>query len=284
MFTWICPQCGREVPPSAAECPTCAERQKQAAQPQQPAAQAPPPLQYTPPTYQPPPLQYTPPAPTPQPQQAYYPPQPPQQQPPPPLPQQQPPAQQSYSYPPPSGQPQYQAPQGQQPAQAVYTIGAENHKKGMPAWLVAILTIAVIGGGLFGVYKLVSSRNGSSTSATAAAPDVLSGTASKSHPYAKYLEVSGIRIIENAAKKPIVRFAVVNHSPAELSGLELRITFRAVNGPADAEPIAVVEAKVGSVPAHGIKDMESPLNTTMKVYELPDWQFMKSNFEITAPN
>jgi hypothetical protein len=24
MFNWICPQCGREVPPSEAECPACA--------------------------------------------------------------------------------------------------------------------------------------------------------------------------------------------------------------------------------------------------------------------
>lgn len=30
MFTWICPQCGREVPPSYTECPDCAERQKTA--------------------------------------------------------------------------------------------------------------------------------------------------------------------------------------------------------------------------------------------------------------
>jgi len=28
MFTWICPVCGREVPPSYTECPTCAETNK----------------------------------------------------------------------------------------------------------------------------------------------------------------------------------------------------------------------------------------------------------------
>ncbi|MBI4890053.1 MAG: hypothetical protein HY821_05455 [Acidobacteria bacterium] len=276
------------------------ERQRQAAQPPQPAAPAPPPLpQQQPPAYQPP-QQYAPPAPQPP---AYYPPQQTQQAPPvqppaqpqaqpPAQPQAQPPAQpqptQSQGLPQyyyqPQAQPQYQPPPPQpQPAQAVYTIGAENHKKGMPAWLVAVLTIALVGGGLFGVYKVVSTRNGTSATATTA-PDVLSGTASKSHPYAKYLEVSGIRLIEGSDKKPVVRFAVVNHSPAELAGLELRVTFRAVNAAAGAEPIAVVEAKVGSVPAHGIKDMEFPLKTSLKVYELPDWQFMKSNFEITAPN
>ena len=31
MFSWICPQCGRDVPPSKTDCPFCAERAKEAA-------------------------------------------------------------------------------------------------------------------------------------------------------------------------------------------------------------------------------------------------------------
>ena len=49
------------------------------------------------------------------------------------------------------------------------------------------------------------------------------------------------------------------------------------------QPVAVIDAKVGTVPAQGVKDMESPMNTKLKVYELPDWQFVKATFEITAP-
>jgi hypothetical protein len=45
----------------------------------------------------------------------------------------------------------------------------------------------------------------------------------------------------------------------------------------------VVNAKIGSVPAHGVKDVESPLQTKLRVYELPDWQFVKATVEITAP-
>src|ERR1039458_6357179 len=42
MFTWICPQCGREVPPSYEACPDCAAREKSSGQPAQTAAQPPP--------------------------------------------------------------------------------------------------------------------------------------------------------------------------------------------------------------------------------------------------
>lgn len=65
MFSWICPQCGRDVPPSQTECPSCVEREKELAA--NPPAPPPPPV-FAPPqayqaapqqTYQPPP-QYPP--------------------------------------------------------------------------------------------------------------------------------------------------------------------------------------------------------------------------------
>jgi len=68
MFTWICPQCGREVPPAYDACPDCAAREKAAGQPTATATQAPPsapqsipaaPPAYTPPAVAPlPPAQY----------------------------------------------------------------------------------------------------------------------------------------------------------------------------------------------------------------------------------
>jgi hypothetical protein len=144
----------------------------------------------------------------------------------------------------------------------------------MPTWLVGLLTVAVLGGGLFGLYKYVG---GSSTPAPAkaAAPGD-----DKAHPLQRYLEIAGVRMVENDSKKPVVRFTVVNHSDAELSGLELTVVLTPTTG---GEPVAVIDAKVGTVPAQGVKDMESPLNTKLKVYELPDWQFVKATFEITAP-
>jgi hypothetical protein len=40
MFTWICPQCGREVPPSSDACPDCGASEKLDAQPQVTATDA----------------------------------------------------------------------------------------------------------------------------------------------------------------------------------------------------------------------------------------------------
>src|SRR5215831_1395773 len=42
MFTWVCPQCGREVPPSYTECPDCKNAAANPPQPNQPQAPPPP--------------------------------------------------------------------------------------------------------------------------------------------------------------------------------------------------------------------------------------------------
>ena len=143
----------------------------------------------------------------------------------------------------------------------------------MPTWLVGLLTIAVLGGGLFALYKFVGGPKPVPVKAALPAD-------SKAHPYQKHLEVVGLRLVESSAKKPMVRFTVVNHSEADLSGLELNIVVAPTTG---GEPVAVIDSKVGTVPAQGIKDMEAPLSTKLKIYEFPDWQFVKATFEITAP-
>ena len=82
MFTWICPQCGREVPPAYNECPDCSKKAAAGgappAAPPENAPPLPPPVQqYAPPQYPPPqyaaPPNYPSQAPAPP---AYYPPQP----------------------------------------------------------------------------------------------------------------------------------------------------------------------------------------------------------------
>src|SRR5262245_15798252 len=192
MFTWICPNCGREVPPSYTECPDCADRAKQ-------AAAAPPPQ---------------PPAPTPPHQQAGpVLPHPVQTAPPPP----------QYQ------QPQYHpaayqhAPQGHAPQGApAYYPPQPRGGMNLPVWLMTILFALAIGGVVSGIYWLLPSNRGSAGSGPAPAAVVESPAAkpgAKTNPLQKYIEISGVRFVQDAKKKTLAKFLVINHSEMDINGL-----------------------------------------------------------------
>jgi hypothetical protein len=102
------------------------------------------------------------------------------------------------------------------------------------------------------------------------------------HPFRKHIEIAALRLIETG-NKTMLRFAVVNHSPADLPGVGLRITLTTTVASATDPPLAVFDAKAGDLAAYSSKDLELEIKTGKRVYELPDWQFLKASFEITAP-
>lgn len=245
MFTWICPQCGREVPPSYSECPTCAERKKGGIT----AAAAPP----------------TPPPPPAPPAVAH--------QAPPPFP-----PQATYAPPPP---PAYAAPPQQALPQPQYTIAEA--KSGLPGWLIAVLAAAVLGGALYLAYTyLLPGHRGSASAPGVAAEKAVPAGAATAHPYGKFIEVAALRLSEEKGK-PKLMYAVVNHSSGELAGVELRISLRPTTAKPEDAAIATFTAKVGSIGPYEAKEMSTPIETKERAYELPDWQFLRADFEITSP-
>lgn len=95
----------------------------------------------------------------------------------------------------------------------------------------------------------------------------------KGNPLAKYIEIAGFRISEKPGGKAGVRMVVINHSQADLTELALEVT----------TPACTAQVKVGSMGPEESKDVTSECATTLRVYELPDWQFVKPSFKITSP-
>jgi hypothetical protein len=276
MFTWICPRCGREVLPSYTECPDCKGLEKQpepavqaAPPPPQPAYQPPPPPQ---PMYQAPPAQ--------QPVYQTAPPQQPAYQAPPPGYQQQPPA-----YQPPQGYPPQQAyaPPQAYPPQYPPRRGGALH---LPTWLLTVLFALAFLGLVAGVYWGVGSlRGGSGSTAAAPAANVESPAAkpgAKTNPVQKYIEISGIRFTEDAKKRILVKFSLTNHSDADLSGLAGNVTMWGRTQKSEEEAVGTFSFATDVGP-QVTKEVSAPLTTKLRIYELPDWQNVTTDLQITAP-
>lgn len=242
MFTWICPQCGREVPPAYEACPDCAAREKAAGQPAEAAAQPVPPAG-APAAPQPylPPAAATPPAAPP----AYIP------------PVAAPLAGAQYAAPPPRG--------------------------GLPTWLLAILfAFAFVGLGA-GVYWAINYFRGGTQAASTPVETQAAKTQTKPNPLQKYVEVSGIRFVENARHQTEARFVVVNHSDADITDLAGTVNIWGRTAKSEEEAAGSFSFKVASLKPNESQEAVAPLSTKLKVYELPDWQNVSTEVQITAP-
>lgn len=108
-------------------------------------------------------------------------------------------------------------------------------------------------------------------------------TNGKIHAYAKNLELGGFRISESQPGTLRVKFNVVNHSQADLGDLEMNVSLAQAGSKPEDPPICVLKVKVAGLGPEESKAVEATTATKLRVYELPDWQFIRALFEITVP-
>lgn len=217
MFTWICPQCGREVPPSYTECPDCAQRQKTAGT-EAPAAAPAPALVPT-------------------------------------------------------------------PAAPPVMVAATTSPGGLPTWLMSIVfALAFIGLGI-GVYWTVQHFKASPGQAApkVAMEDPAIQRNAAAHPLQKFIEVSGIRFIQDAKKRTEAHFLLINHSDAEIADLAGSVIIWGKMVKAGEESVGAIPFNVHSLGPNEAKEVTAPLSSKLKIYELPDWQNVVSELRITTP-
>lgn len=104
-----------------------------------------------------------------------------------------------------------------------------------------------------------------------------------SNPIAKYIELVGFRITERSPGHLIAQFGVVNHSEADIGDVKLQVNLTTTAAKPSDPPLISFPAQVSHLGPSELKDVSVEVPTHMRVYELPDWQFLKANFEITEP-
>jgi len=253
MFTWICPRCGREVPPSYTECPDCAAKEKgappsNAAEPDRPLANA----GMGPEPAAPPPRMA-------QPQVAA-------------------PALQQ------SAQPQVAVPALQPDVRPQY-LPRPRPSGNMPTWLMTLVfALAFVGLGAaiyWSVGYLRSGSHAASPPATVESPAAKPGVKS---PLQKYVEISGIRFTQDPKDKNkiLVKFILTNHSDADLTGLAGNVTIWGRTQRSEEDAVGTFSFKTNVAP-EASEEVSAPLTTKLKMYELPDWQNVTTDLQITAP-
>ena len=212
MFTWICPQCGREVPPAYNECPDCASGK---------AA--------------------------------------PQQQ---------------------------QAPVTGARGVARQRPHARPARKSWPGWaltLIFALGFLALGvGAYYASQRLLGKKHATASSLEEPSAETAAPLA-KPSLLTRYIEITGLRLTEDASQKAAIQFIVVNHSGAEVADLEGTVELRETTAQPDDPPMGTFSFKVASLGPYEARDIKATVQTKLRAYELPDWQFLKADVKVTSP-
>jgi hypothetical protein len=128
-----------------------------------------------------------------------------------------------------------------------------------------------------------SSKASNQTSAIPMAPQAVVTADNRDHPLAKFIEVAGFRMAETAANQLKIDFAVINHSDADITDLGLDIALRPSSAKPGDAPLAEFSVKIPSLAPQELKPVTAAAPCKLRIYELPDWQFVRASFRITSP-
>ena len=103
------------------------------------------------------------------------------------------------------------------------------------------------------------------------------------NPLQKYIEVVGIRLVQDERHRPQAKFIVVNHSGTELNDLNASVTLWASTSRSEEDSVGTFSFKLDSIGGNESKEITAPLTTKMKIYELPDWQNATAEVQLANP-
>jgi hypothetical protein len=106
---------------------------------------------------------------------------------------------------------------------------------------------------------------------------------SSKHPLAKFIELSGFRLAELGGGKLKVKFSAINHSDADLPDMEVHVRLLTTAAKPGDAPVCEFDAKIPGLGPQEDHDVLTTTTTKLHVYEMPDWQFLRADFDITAP-
>ncbi len=148
-------------------------------------------------------------------------------------------------------------------------------------WMVSVLIIALFlaGGALL---QYLSANRDAKAASIPPAPQQISEPApapvfpaAEEHPGAKFVEVAGVRVVTAPNRKPQLQYIVINHSAAELTGLNIHLALHLADSPSGA-PLIRVSTIVPSLGANQSKEIRTDLDAGLNAASVPDWHSLRT--------
>jgi len=153
----------------------------------------------------------------------------------------------------------------------------------LPSWMVSVVvaTCLFLGAGSI-LQFLTGSREPKAAAAesTQPAPAPVSVSAIEQHPFARLIEVTGIRVMADLNHKSQVEYIVVNHSSVAINNASVHLAVRAAADAPGAPPLFNVSAVVSLGPFQS-KEIRQDLDSQLRATALPEWENLRPDAQVS---
>jgi hypothetical protein len=158
----------------------------------------------------------------------------------------------------------------------------------MPGWavtlLVAVGVLALGAAAYYYVLPSVTGRSAAERSSPFEEVPAAGSMSSSTNRLTRFIEATGFRITEDAQKRTQIQFLVVNHSAADIGDLAGKIHLRSTKANPEDAPICSFDFNTSRLGPYESVEFKQVTTTSLRAYELPDWQYITAEVEITSPS
>jgi hypothetical protein len=116
---------------------------------------------------------------------------------------------------------------------------------------------------------------------TPPATPVIVPTPANEYPYARFVEVTSLKVVEQN-NRPQVQYMVVNNAERELDDIALRIAVRSSTAAQGATPLFTVAAWVPKLAPHQSKEIRTDLDTGLTAAQIPTPANLRTEVRVTS--
>ncbi len=156
----------------------------------------------------------------------------------------------------------------------------ENGGRQMNPFLVTVLAAVVFIALGYAGFKYYEQSKGSFGASSGL---VNSGGDQGGHRLNRILSVTALRFVPGKNKQTEARFVIVNGGAAQTPTFSGTVNVRPKDAAVDETPMLSFEISKVSLGPYESKEMQAPLNKTLKSYELPDGNLIRADLMITEP-
>ena len=160
---------------------------------------------------------------------------------------------------------------------------------GLPTWVISVIlaTALFLAGRMF-LQSVTTNREGASPAVAQAASQTPAAAPQaapfEAHPFARFVEVTGLRVVDDSNHHPQVQYIVVNHSSSQLTDMLIHIAVRSSQSPSNAPPLFAVSAVVPSLGPHQSKEIRTDLDSELRASSIPDWESLRTDVQVGTSN